>query len=112
MNKIKDSILNCLFVAVLFGTPIIAQDNKTAIIIKEKKILSGISFDRVVLYTLIAFENNYKFKKKFLPLIHVDDYYTLILNTAKRLALSDTSKIQLPGNLMQPASKDSTKNKE
>jgi len=110
MNKVKNFILNLLFIAVCLSTPfVIAQDKKTATIIKEKKILSEISFDHAVLYTLIALENNYRLKGRFLPRIHVDDYYTLILNTAKRLALSDTSKIKLPGNLMQPASKDSTK---
>ncbi len=85
-----------------------AQDKKGAEFIKQQKILADIPFDRVVLYTLIAFEQAYKVKASLAPQVHQDDYYTYILNTAKRLALGDHAK---KNALPVPAAADTTKKK-
>lgn len=74
----------------------------------QQEILNDIGFDRTVLLTLMALERNYQFRKRFLSGVHADDYYVVILNTTKRIALADTMRISLP----VPAKKDSTKEKE
>ena len=75
------------------------------------KFLSEVCFDRVILYALIAAEQNYAVKARLLPKVHEDDYYTVILNTAKRLAMADSGRITLPG-LQKATQTDSTiKNK-
>ena len=72
------------------------------------KFLSEVPFDRAILYALIALEQNYKVKERLFPRVHQNDYYTLILNTAKRLAMADSGRITLPG-LQQATKPDSTK---
>lgn len=81
---------------------------KSPTLIKQEKFLATVPFDRVILYALIAAEQNYSFKKRLLPRVHEDDYYTLILNTAKRLAMADSGRVTLPG-LQQATKPDSTK---
>ena len=69
---------------VAFGVSREAQQKRT-----QAEILDAVPFDRVVLTTLIALERNYKVKKYFLPGVHEDDYYAVILNTAKRITLAE-----------------------
>jgi len=88
-----------------------ALQDRTARRLKQEKILAAIPFDRVVLYALIAAEQNYAVKARLLPKVHEDDYYTVILNTAIRLAMADSGRITLPG-LQEAAKQDSTKNKK
>lgn len=75
----------------------------------QQEILNDIGFDRTVLLTLVALERNYQLRKRFLPGIHVDDYYLVVLNTTKRIALADTAVVRLP---VVSAKKDSTKEQE
>ena len=93
------------FVAVAF------QQKKSPTLIKQEKFLAEVPFDRVILYALIAAEQNYSFKARLLPRVHEDDYYTLILNTAKRLAMADSGRTTLPA-IQNAAAPDSTKNKQ
>jgi len=73
------------------------------------KFLSEVSFDQAILYALIAIEQNYKVRERLFPKVHGDDYFTLILNTAKRLAMADSGRVTLPG-LQKATKQDSTKN--
>ena len=88
-----------------------ALQDRTARRLKQEKILAAIPFDRVILYGLIAAEQNYSFKARLIPKVHEDDYFTLILNTAKRLAMADSGRITLPG-LQEATKTDSTKNRK
>lgn len=72
----------------------------------QQEILNDIGFDRTVLLTLVALERNYQLRERFLPGIHVDDYYAVILITTKRIALADTAVVRLP---VVSVKKDSTK---
>jgi len=84
------------------------MQNRTASILKQEKFLAEVPFDRVILYALIAAEQNYSFKARLIPRVHEDDYFTLILNTAKRLAMADSGRVTLPG-LQRAAKTDSIK---
>ena len=84
------------------------SQNKSTALVKQDKFLSDVSFDRVVLYTIIALEQNYKVREKLFPKVHQTDYFTVILNTAKRLAMQDSVRVTLP-ELQQAAKKDTTK---
>ena len=107
----KTHILNLILVAVYLAAPAIMARDKNAALKKQREYLAGVSFDQVVLYTLIAAEQNYKVKERLAPRVHQNDYYTVILNTAKRLAMSDSSRITLPG-LQTAKPPDSTKTKK
>jgi len=96
-----------VIVSVLISMMAISQE-KNFTLTKQKRFLAEVSFDRVVLYALIAAEQNYSFKARLLPRVHEDDYYTLILNTAKRLAMADSGRVTLPG-LQKATSPDTTK---
>lgn len=87
-----------------------AQEKKSPALIKQEKILADISFDQVVLYAIYAAEKNYKFKKELIPEVHWNDYYTVVLNTAKRQAITDKERIAL--RLQQATQIDSTENKK
>ena len=93
MNPLKPIPGLILLIIVLTLTIAAAQDKPQT---KQAETLNAIPFDRVVLLTLQALEKNWKVKEKFLPNIHIDDYYFFVLRTAKRLALSDTSRVQTP----------------
>lgn len=82
-----------------------AQQKRT-----QSEILDAVSFDKVVLTTLIALEQNWKVKKDFLPGVHEDDYYAVILNTAKRITLAD-DRTKKKVSTVIPAKKDSTDKK-
>jgi len=94
MNSLKSIAGIMLLLAILTLTIAAAQEKPK----KQTETLDAVPFDRVVLLTLQALENNWKVKEKLLPNVHVDDYYFFILRTAKRLALQktrkDTSKTQ------------------
>lgn len=112
-NNLKTTAIICVMfvlVALMFVSSIFAiiQDKK-AVQLKQDKILANIGFDRVVLFTLIALEENYQVKERLLPRVHKDDYFIVILNTAKRRALEDNkNQIVLPSST---AISDSTKKK-
>ncbi len=80
-----------------------AQQKRT-----QAEILDAVSFDKVVLTTLIALEQNYQVRKRLIPLVHEDDYYAVILNTAKRIALADDKK---KVSTVIPAKQDTTDTK-
>ena len=80
-----------------------AQQKRT-----QAEILDAVSFDKVVLTTLIALEQNYQVKKRLIPLVHDDDYYDVILNTAKRITLANARKNKNVSTVI-PAKQDSTK---
>ena len=111
LTKINVSTFIVLMATLCFTILVYSQDNKSAAIIKQEKFLSDVPFDRAVLYALIAAEQNYAVKMRLLPKIHEDDYYTVILNTAKRLAMADSGRTTLPG-IQNAAAPDSSKNKE
>ena len=90
MNLLKNIAGIILLLAILTLTIAAAQEKPS----KQTDTLNAIPFDRVVLLTLQALENNYQVKSRLLPNVHADDYYLVILRTAKRLALSDTSRTQ------------------
>ena len=90
MNLLKNIAGIILLLAILTLTIAAAQEKPS----KQTDTLNAIPFDRVVLLTLQALENNYQVKSRLLPNVHADDYYLVILRTAKRLALADTSRIQ------------------
>ena len=90
MNLLKNIAGIILLLAILTLTIAAAQEKPS----KQTDTLNAIPFDRVVLLTLQALENNYQVKSRLLPNVHADDYYLVILRTAKRLALSDTSRVQ------------------
>jgi len=111
MNKLLTETPIMALVIFLCLIVVSYTQNKSSEVIKQEKFLAEIPFDRVILYALIAAEHNYKFRERIIPRIHVDDYYALILNTAKRLAMADSSRITLPG-FQEATQTDSTKNKE
>ncbi len=84
-------LVAALLVSLAISVTTIAQEKPPA----QNTALEAVTFDRVVLLTLQAMENNYKAKERLLPLVHVDDYYRVILMTAKRLALAETPKKQI-----------------
>lgn len=106
----KPSIVTGVIISILISIMAISQEKNFALT-KQNKLLAEVSFDQVVLYTLIALEQNYKVKERLLHRVHQNDYYTVILNTAKRLAMADASPITLPGT-QGTARTDSTENKE
>ena len=92
MNLLKNIAGIILLLAILTLTIAAAQEKPS----KQTDTLNAIPFDRVVLLTLQALENNYQVKSRLIPNVHADDYYLVILRTAKRLAMADTSRIQTP----------------
>lgn len=74
----------------------------------QAEILEAVPFDKVVLTTLVALERNYQVRKRLFPLIHEDDYYAVILNTAKRITLESATekpesiKIEVNGKEIKP----------
>jgi len=108
MNKLLTETPIMALVLFLCLIVVSYTQDKSPTLIKQEKFLAEVPFDRVILYALIAAEHNYKFKEKIIPRIHVDDYYTLILNTAKRLAMADSGRVTLPG-LKQAVRPDTTK---
>ena len=77
------------FVAIgLLSIFVYAQDKNELLRAKRQKMLEDTPFDKVVLTTLVALEQNYQVKKRLLPLVHEDDYIAIILNTAKRIILA------------------------
>jgi len=111
MKKLLTETPIMALVVFLFLGVLAYSQNKSAALVKQEKLLADLPFDRVVLYTLIALEQNYKVKERLFPKVHKDDYLTLILNTAKRLAMANSGPVTLPG-LQKAAQADSTKNKE
>lgn len=107
-NYLIFAMFVCVFLMLMVSIGKAFQEIKSARLIKQEKFLAEVPFDRVILYALIAAEQNYKFKKRLIPLIHEDDYFTLILNTAKRLAMADSGRVTLPG-LQKATKQDSTK---
>lgn len=65
-----------------------AQDKNELLRQQRQKMLEDTPFDQIVLTTLVALEQNYQVKKRLLPLVHEDDYYAVVLNTAKRIILA------------------------
>ncbi len=94
-RKVNPSVAILLALIALVFTFAIAQEKPPTAKVNQDTALEAITFDRVVLLTLQAMENNYKAKERLLPLVHVDDYYRVILMTAKRLALAETPKKQI-----------------
>ena len=93
MKLLKNIAGIILLLAILTLTIAAAQEKPS----KQTDTLNAIPFDRVVLLTLQALENNYQVKSRLLPNVHADDYYLVILRTAKRLALQpSTSRIPVP----------------
>ncbi len=84
-------LVAALLVSLAISVTTIAQE-KPSTAKAQNTALEAITFDRVVLLTLQAIENNYKAKERLLPLVHVDDYYRVVLMTAKRLALAEPPK--------------------
>jgi len=97
MNKLLTETPFMALVLFLCLIVVSYSQDKSPALIKQEKLLAEVPFDRVVLYTLIALEQNYKVKERLFPKVHKDDYLTLILNTAKRLAVQDSGKVALPG---------------
>lgn len=96
-------ILTVLAISILaFTISSEAQQKRT-----QAEILDSVSFDEVVLTTLIALEQNYKARERLIPLVHEDDYYAVILNTAKRIALKNASQQKI--STVIPVKADSTK---
>jgi len=79
--------------------------------LKQEQILAAVPFNRVVQYTLIAAERNYRFRERLIPQVHQNDYFTVILNTAKRLAIADSVRVS-PQGLQRADIEDTTKKKE
>ena len=106
-------LVAALLVSLVISITTIAQE-KPPTIKAQDTALEAITFDRVVLLTLQAIENNYQAKERLLPLVHVDDYYRVILMTAKRLALAETPKKQIVPvvNVPQKQEKKSDKKQE
>lgn len=90
LRNLHPGIIILLFIVALVFTFAIAQEE-----VKADKALEAITFDRVVLLTLQAVENNYRVREQLFPLVHVDDYYRVILMTAKRLALAELPEKQI-----------------
>jgi len=107
MFKFESGFILILIPILLITSLVTGQFKKSAALIKQKKFLAEVPFDRVILYGLIAAEQNYSFKARLIPRVHEDDYFTLILNTAKRLAMADSGRVTLPG-LQRAAKTDST----
>ena len=107
-NYLIQAMFVCVVLMLMVSVGKAIQEIKSAALIKQEKFLAKVPFDRAILYALIAAEQNYQFKKRLLPRVHEDDYYTLILNTAKRLAMADSGRVTLPG-LKQVAGPDTTK---
>jgi len=97
-------ILAIAFVAIAVSQE--AQQKRT-----QAEILDAVSFDKVVLTTLIALEQNYQVRERLIPLVHEDDYYAVILNTAKRIALANDKKKKKVSTVI-PAKQDSTDTKK
>jgi len=101
----------CVFLMLVVSVGKAIQERKSATLIKQEKFLAEVPFDRVVLYALIALEENHKVRERLFPKVHQDDYFTLILNHSKRLAMADSGRITLPG-LQRAAQTDSIKNNQ
>jgi len=77
----------------------------------QAEILEAVPFDKVVLTTLVALERNYQVRNRLIPDVHQDDYYAVILNTAKRIALADDRKTKKVSTVI-PAKQDSSNTKK
>ncbi len=99
-----------LIVALVFTFAIAQEKPSTAK--AQDTALEAITFDRVVLLTLQAIENNYQAKERLLPLVHVDDYYRVVLMTAKRLALAETPKKQINPVVKAPKKQEGKSDKK
>jgi len=113
--KLKTEVIIVLVVILLVGTTFSAmifaysQDKKELLRAKRQKTLEDTPFDTVVLTTLVALEQNYQVKKRLLPLVHEDDYYAVVLNTAKRIILKKEIANRISPSA--PAVPDTTKAK-
>ena len=112
MFKFESGFILIIIPILLVASLVTGQFKKSAAISKQEKFLAEVPFDQVILYALIALEQNHKVRERLFPRVHEDDYFTLILNTAKRLAMADSGRITFPG-LQNAAQIDSTiKNKQ
>jgi len=100
-------LISLTFICLSTLSPQEKKKNKS-----QAEILAAVGFDRTVLLTLVALERNYKIRQTYLPGIHVDDYYAVILNTTKRIALADTATIKLPVSTAPVAKDDSVATKK
>ena len=92
MNLLKNIAGIILLLAILTLTIAAAQEKPS----KQTDTLNAIPCDRVTLLTPQQSKHNYPGQSRLLPNGHADDYYLVILRTAKRLAMADTSRIQTP----------------
>ncbi len=91
MNSLrKTNLAGALLLLLILAITVVAAQEKPKT--KQAEILSAVEFSRVVLFALQAVENNYSVRERLLPNVHVDDYYLVVLRTAKRLALQDAKQ--------------------
>ena len=79
-----------IILILLIATVLISQESQQKI--NEDKILRDVPFNKIVLTTLIAIERNYQVKQRLFPLVHGDDYYMVVLRTARRIILEESMK--------------------
>jgi len=104
-------VIASVLITASFLISIAISQQKSPQQLKQDQILDAVPFNRVVQYTLIAAERNYRFRERLIPQVHQNDYFTVILNTAKRLAIADSVRVS-PQGLQRAAIEDTTKNKE
>lgn len=111
MNSLKSvNVLGTvLLLLIALLTIVAAQEKPDTAAEKQKTTLDAIAFDQVVLFTVQALENNYQVRVRLIPNVHPNDYYTVILMTAKRLALAKTSKKQINPVVKVPPKKQEKK---
>ncbi len=110
-NKI--GIISILVLSqILVLALVFAQEKPPAAKVTQDTALEAITFNRVVLLTLQAIENNYQAKERLLPQVHVDDYYRVILMTAKRLALAEPPKKQINPVVKAPKKQEGKSDKK
>ena len=98
-----------LFIIIILALAVVAIgiSNEAQQKQSQAEILEAVPFGRVVLTTLVALERNYQVRKRLIPDVHQDDYYAVILNTAKRIALADDRKTKKVSTVI-PAKQDSS----
>ncbi len=113
MNSFKYvNIAAAFLIGIILTISVAAQEKPTAAKVTQDTALEAITFDKVVLLTLQALENNYKVRERLFPLVHVDDYYRVILMTAKRLALAEPQKKQINPVVKAPKKQDTKSEKK
>ena len=90
----KNSIIFGLILILLIVVFVHAQEKPTAVQVKQQKTLDALGFNQSVAFALLAVELNYQVKERLLPNVHKNDYFRVVLMTAKRQALSQMAAIK------------------